>query len=228
MNRIKLIKFITLLICLVSFNVYGQRKEISKEEFLIANKTAGDKMKMVSYRFISKNENYFGDELKSVQTNTNEFVPPDKRHNVLEVKMFDMKRNFLTETIRIGNDEYKRENGGEWTKRTKTEASQSPNNPIKTIENNSKFYLTENVKLGSQTANLYEAFVENKVLTPTRAGNEPAETTFYRKERRWINRDGLLIKFEMEDESQQMRKVVTRQTSTYEYDPNIKIEAPIK
>lgn len=227
MNKIRCIKFSVFLICLLSLNVFGQRKEISKEEYSLANKKAGEKMKTVSYRFVSKNEHYFGDELKSVETNTNEFVPPDKRHNIFDAKIFDGKKSILTESISIGNEIYRRENGGEWTKRTKTEANQSPNNPIRTVENNSKFYLTENVPLNNQTTNLYEVAVEEKVSAPTGKANETRETNFYSKEKRWISRDGLLLKLEIESESQQMRKALTRRVWTYEYDPNIKIEAPV-
>lgn len=228
MNLIKFIKLSALLLCLVSFNVYGQRKEIQKEDFLNAYKKAGEKMKTMTYRFVSKNEHYFGEELKSVQINTVEFVPPDKFHSIFDAKMFDRNQTLLSERILIGNDEYKRENGGNWIKQTKSGTNQSPNNPIKTVESNSKFYLTENVQLDNQTTKLYEVAVETKTSMPTGKTGETKETVFYRKEKRWISRDGLLLRLEMEDESQQMRKVVTRQIWIYEYDPNIRIEAPIK
>jgi hypothetical protein len=213
--------------CFVSLNVYGQRKEISREEFLDAYKKAGEKIKTIAFRITIKNELYRGNEWEIIQSDVADFVPPDRRHTITEVTAPNGKKIFI-ERILIGNDDYKRENGGNWIKRTSNTTNQQQNNPIKTVENDSKFYLTENIQFNNQTANLYEVLAEYKITTPIRATHERKETISYRKEKRWISRDGLLLKMEMEDEFQGTQKSNSRRTWIYEYDASIKIEAPIK
>jgi hypothetical protein len=161
-----------------------------------------------------KNELYRGNEWEIIQSDVADFVPPDRRHTITEVTAPNGKKIFI-ERILIGNDDYKRENGGNWIKRTSNTTNQQQNNPIKTVENDSKFYLTENIQFNNQTANLYEVLAEYKITTPIRATNERKETISYRKEKRWISRDGLLLKMEMEDEFQGTQKSNSRRTWIY-------------
>jgi hypothetical protein len=231
MNKIKFIKLSALLICLFGLNIYGQRKEITKVEFFESYRNAGEKTRKTTYRVVSKNEVFLDNQLQSVQNYTDEFVPPDKKRFVAEIKSSEpIKNKYLrTERILIGNDEYKRENGGEWVKRTLTTTKKpANNNTSKTVENNSKYYLTENVNLGNQPTNLYELTVEYRHPTQTSPTNEGKEFVSYRKQKIWISRDGLYLRMEMEDEFPEPRKSSSRRTWIYEYDPNIKIEAPIK
>jgi hypothetical protein len=228
MSKIRFIKLLLILICLSGLDIHGQGKVITETEFSAAAKKASEKMKTMSVRFVSKNEHYFGDELKFIESNTNEFVPPDKIRNVFEAKMFDRNKIILSESIQIGDDRYERKNGGDWSKRVLEKVISSSNNHVKVVENDSKFYLTENVRLGSQTANLYEKIYESKFVSPNQTASEAKGTVFYRREKRWISRTGLLLKVESEEESHQMRKVMSRRITTYDYDSNIKIEAPIK
>ena len=224
MKNFKFVALSILLLCFAGLNIYGQRKEISKEEFFDAYKKTGDKV--AAYRIIGKSETYRGSELKSVTNETSEFVPPDKRRFVSEMKMFEINKTFVFERILIGRDEYKRENNGDWIKRISNALVKPKNNNSGVVENNAKFYLTENAKLDNQTANLYELTVEYK-HTRRNASNETKETVSYRKEKRWISRDGFLLKMEMEDEFEGLPRNWSRRTRTYEYDPSIKIEAPI-
>ncbi len=226
MNKPGFFKLSILLLCLTCLNAYGQRKEISKQEFSDAYSKAGGKTQTLAYRIISKSEAYRGDELQSFTNDTSEFVPPDKNHFVSEMKMVNANKIFVIETIRIGEDRYKKESGGNWTKLPSNVAK--PTNPIsnKSVENSAKFYLTENALFGQQTANLYELAVEFKHTSNAPATNKIKESTSYRSEKRWISRDGLLLKMELEDEFPEVPKRVSRRTWTYEYDPNIKIEAP--
>ncbi len=227
MKKIRFVRLFILLVCFASLNVFGQKREISKQEFSDAYQRADEKTNTLARRIVSKNERYSGGEVRSTENYTSESVPPNKNHTVTEIKLFDTNKSFLIERILVGGDEYKRENGGDWTRRSFSEVSKTPN-PIttKAVENSSKYYLTENVQLSNQTANLYELSVENKITMPTRSGAIKESISYRRKEKRWISRDGLLLKMELEDERQELRKSGSRRVWTYEYDPNIKIEAP--
>jgi hypothetical protein len=227
MKKIGFVKLFILFVCFASLNVFGQqRREISKQEFLDAYQKAGEKTKTFAVRLVSKSERYSGGKVQSTENFTSESIPPDKNHTITEIKRFDADKSFSIERILIGGDEYKRESGGDWTRRNFNEVGKTPN-PIssKAVENSSKYYLTENAQFGNQTANLYELSVENKITIPSRNG-AVREFVSYRKEKRWISRDGRLLKMELEDESGEAPKNVSRRVWTYEYDPNIKIEAP--
>lgn len=226
MNKIQLVKLFILLVCFASLNAYGQKKEISKQEFSEAYSKALAKTETHARRVVSKSEAYRGGALQSTENYTSESVPPNKNHTVTEIKLFDAGKTFSIERILIGNDEYKRENDGDWARRNFNEIGKTPN-PItsKAVESSSKYYLTENVQLGNQTANLYELSVENKITMPTRSV-AVKESVSYRKEKRWISLDGLLLKMELEDENGESPKSGNRRVWTYEYDTNIKIEAP--
>jgi hypothetical protein len=50
----------------------------------------------------------------------------------------------------------------------------------------------------------------------------------YRRYKIWISKDGLSLKIEMEDQNPNPGKTLYRLLQIYEFDPNIKLEAPIK
>lgn len=224
MKKYKFIALSVLLLCFAGSNIYGQRKEISKEEFFDAYKKTSKKA--ATYRIIGKTETYRNNKLKSVINETREFVLPDKRRFVSETKMFQLNQTFVFETVLIGRDEYKRENNGDWIKRISNAPVKMTNSNNGLVEDNEKFYLTENAKLDNQTANLYELTVEYK-HTRQNASNETKEIFSYLKDKRWISRDGFLLKMELEDELAGLPGNWSRRTWTYEYDPNIKIESPV-
>lgn len=227
MNKVRFFKLAVLLICLANLNAYGQQKrEIPKQEFFGAYSKAVAKTAELAHRIISKNEVFYGDKINSIENNTIEFIPPDSNHSVFETKALDFNKTFLNERIRIGNIVYKRQNGGDWTKETvKPKEKNSNKNYEKLVENNPEFYLSENVSLNGETANLYELSVE-RIFTSQTSANQTKESVSYWKEKRWISRDGRLLKMELEVESQGLPKRGNRRVSTYQYDSNIKIEAP--
>jgi hypothetical protein len=78
--------------------------------------------------------------------------------------------------------------------------------------------VTSGVKVGSETADLYQFTETNKYDT----GNGAYQTGS--TERRWFNEKGLLLK--SENISTRDGSSTDSTTATYEYDPKIKIEAP--
>jgi hypothetical protein len=228
MNKIKLINLTVLLICTIGFNVYEQRKEILPGEYANLSKKASENRKKMRFRIVTKSEHYFGNELKNIESNIVEFIPPNKTHLVSEMKSFNRMKVFSTETIRIGDDNYKRENGGDWIKQIQEKVVSLPSNFTRTIANNAKAYLTENVQFNNQIANLYEITVKYTHQVQTSPANkEVRDIITYHKDKIWMSRDGLLLKSESEDESPEPVKFLSRRSSVYEYDSSIKIEAPV-
>jgi hypothetical protein len=127
MKKYKFIALSVILLCIAGLNIYGQKKEISKEEFFDAYKKTSKKA--ATYRIIGRTETYRNNKLKSIINETSEFV-------------------------------------------------------------------------------LLDIFS-------------------YLKDKRWISRDGFLLKMELEDELAGLPGNWSRRTWTYEYDPNIKIESPV-
>ena len=56
----------------------------------------------------------------------------------------------------------------------------------------------------------------------------PEEKLSYSLYKFWINEDGLMLRREREHGSVEPKFVRSRKTEVYEYNPKIKIEAPIK
>jgi len=228
MNKIKFIASLVFLFCLVGLNIYGQKKEITKEEFSEAYKKAGEKRGKLSHRIVSELFVYGDDEIKIKQNEKgfSEFVAPNRRRMFTEFQDNQLNKTFIFETIRIDDIEYKKDKNGVWTKKIFPKIQVPPHN--KTTQSNAKHFLTGNIRLDNQPADLFELEVEyNHQLTNPKTG-EVSEHTTYRNEKRWISKDGLLLKIEMVDHKLNPAKTFSRRILSYEYDPNIKIEAPIK
>jgi len=107
--------------------------------------------------------------------------------------------------------------------------SPPPNSQIiKSTKIAAKYYLTENVQLNNQTADLFVLEIENKGQVTNPNTKEVSDFIDYRMEKHWISKDGLLLKWELTDRGINPEKIRSRRSWIYEYDPNIKIEAPIK
>ena len=226
MNKRRITKLIVFFVCLFSVNIYGQRKEITREELLEAYTKAVEKTRKLSRRIISESKVYGDDETKIVQTqkSLDEFALPNSSRFIVEAKRTGIDKVSSFEIIRIGDVEYKREENGKWTKR---DYEPMPEPVAKSLESKTKYYLTENAKLNDQTADLYELEIEFKHQNRNPVTKEVFENTTLRKEKRWISKDGLLLKIEIVDEKINPRKIIFSRVSVYEYDPNIKIEAPM-
>ncbi len=102
MKKYKFIALSVILLCIAGLNIYGQKKEISKEEFFDAYKKTSKKA--ATYRIIGRTETYRNNKLKSIINETSEFVLLDKRRFVSETKMFDINQTFVFERVLIGHD----------------------------------------------------------------------------------------------------------------------------
>jgi hypothetical protein len=182
-----------------------------------SNARSGDDASVVRNAFAQLNNRSFrlredtnmaGPDANKTLTRVMEVVPPDQRHVVLG----DL------EWITIGNQRYTKSNGS-WTKASVT--SKPDTGEIiresfhKAVADGSlKIQHTGTDTIEGQAADIYS-------LTGT---VQLKETTIKGYTMRvWVTRDGLLRKVESTHEANKQWKSVV----TYDYPPNIKIEAPI-
>lgn len=210
-------------------NVFSQEKSLNEQEFTALRNTASEKLKSRNYRVVMSSESY-----KSVNDSSpyyftseiTEYILPDRRHYILERKT--ELNTTREETISIGQRKYSRQNNEVWKELlpvgnnngggsgSGSGFSGSPLNYEKTIEY--KYKGKETVK--NQKADLYE------VLTTTKYNSPNFRATTIMTERFWFDKDGMFLKTEIE--SKINNKVNSHTVREYEYDPKIKIEAPVK
>ena len=203
-------------------NLNNNENVIKENEFkeILANATG--KLKDKIYR-LTKTEENFADrngKSESVKTKILEIVPPDKRREVEEVK--SAAENYRVERIWDGRNLYEKKDDGAWKKYLGggDGGGDLTSGRVTTIY---KFIGKES--LNEKTANVYETETR-------RIANKFTQTSRYRveyitKTKYWISEDGYFLKTIKESEvagSNSLR----REVEVYEYDTNIKIEAPIK
>ena len=202
---------------------FGQVKTISENEF----KAIYDKWSLLSknetYRIKMTSESKLnGSPSNHNQQSINEYAPPDKKRFVSILKT--PRLNTKIETIHIGEKKYTRKDDGEWREVTTKANAPSKNDRIIFVESNEYKYLGREI-INGQKAEVYER------ITKHRINNEKTSSESYStiKTKYWFDKNGLLLKMmnEMELISGIMTSVSTN-IYDYEYDPKIKIEAPIK
>lgn len=194
--------------------------EEGKFREIISKATAGLEKK--TYR-LTKTEEDFSDRKAAaevVETNILEIVQPNKRREVKEIK--SPTENTRLETIYDGKMFYEKKDNGEWTTYTGRSSGSSDFTSGRTTTTN-RFAGKETIN--NQTADVYEA-------ESHRIANKMTRTSRYRveyivKTKYWISKDGLFLKTLRESEIAG-NDGLRRETEIYEYDPKIKIKAPIK
>jgi len=209
------------IILTVFLNVSAQERVIEEKEFMGIHAGATENLKGKTYRLI-KTEELFSDRRASsqrVNINILEIVQPNKRREVEEIK--SQEKNAKTERIWDGKSLFIRENDGDWRKYYGGNSS-SGNYVSGRITTIYKFI--EKTNLNGQTASIYEVEMNRKANKFTQ--NSQLEVHYIEKTRFWINEDGNFLKTIKESEIAGSNSL-TRETSIYEYNPNIKIETPI-
>lgn len=210
---------IAILAFLLTFatDTFGQKKPISANEFYSLSSKARQKQYEFSRRVETVSEKYSDGNLTESVTAIQESILPDRFRYVIREKIGDKINE--AEIITIGDFQYSRQNGGNWTKidlsktggtGTGTGVSGRPVSCRQTT--------TESVFLNGYMAQLIEELVVNssdKGLT-------------YNEEKHWISDDGLLLKSEESNGLLSPKIEKSKTVRNYEYNPNIKIEAPIK
>lgn len=194
--------------------------EESKFKELLAKTT--ENLKDKTYRLTETTE-YFPDRdanVESVATKILEIVVPNKRREVEETK--SPTKNSRLERIWDGKNLYEKQDDGEWKKYS---GGGGTNANITSGRTTTTYKLLGKEVLDNKTVDVYES-------ESHRIANKVNQTSQYRveyitKTKYWITEDGLLLK-SIKNSEIVGSKALSRETAIYEYDSNIKIEAPIK
>jgi hypothetical protein len=156
-----------------------------------------------------------------------ETIPPDRSRFITEKKT---KNGVVerTEYISIGNQRFIKKHGGNWEifkpagggSGVGSGAGGGKIEDFK-IETSSVNKLKRGVTLNKQKTDYYETVTTTKFVYPTRT------VVNYSKEGYWFDAKGRYVKA-VEEHFSGESKFMRRKTTDYEYDADIKIEAPIK
>ncbi len=196
---------------------------IEEGEFKELLAKTSENLKGRNYR-LTETTDYFPDRsanVESVTTKILEIVMPDKKREVEEIK--SPTKNSRSETIWDGKNLYEKQNDGEWKTYSGSGSGSGGDFTSGRITTTYKFN-------GRETLNDRPAFVYES--ESRRVANKMTRTSQYRveyvtKTKYWISENSLLLKSVKESEIVGSN-ALSRETAIYEYDSNIKIEAPIK
>ena len=192
-----------------------QEKKITDAEFKAVQKKSDDQTAGKNYRLKRSSKTYkrTDNSLSRYFNETVEYMLPDASRSVLENASAGEKPT-MTETIQIRENLYTRINNGSW------QMSSNRNNSQTQISGDSVEHIYKGtVDLSGKKAVLYESKYTNKI---SKGGRDFVTTT---KVKNWFGTDGVLLRTEEEIETP---NTITRKVFEYEYNVNIKIEAPIK
>jgi hypothetical protein len=196
-------------------NKAAQEKTISDAEFKAVLKKSEDKTRGKNYRLkrSSKTYNRADNSLMRYFSETTEFVLPDSSRSVLE-NVSAGEKPTITETVKVGDRMFSRINNGSW----QTSGNQIKP-PTSVFTGEVEHIYKGEVKLGGTQVSLYES----KYTSKTIKGGRDFVTVV--KVKNWFGADGVLLRTEEEIETPNS---LTKKVLEYEYNVNVKIEAPIK
>jgi hypothetical protein len=197
--------------------IFAQDRIIDKKEYDSIYQKSQPFLENRAYRSTSISEQYNRGGSPETRTSVYEFVPPDRYHSVYS--WTDSKGLRKSESITIGDQMWNRMDDGLWKVAESGSGSGSGSGfGGQLIERVIEYKVTSGVKVDSKTADLYQFTVTNKFAS----GNGAFQTGS--TERRWFNKKGMILK--SENISTRDGSSINGTTTTYEYDPKIKIEAP--
>jgi hypothetical protein len=205
----------------MAVSVFSQ-KDIPKEEYYQPFRESMKKAHDTSRRVVQQSKYYKNGALTGEVEYIYERQLPDKTRYVY-ISQSDGKTRKV-EVIEIGSDYYCRKNDGEWTQSRKScgIAGGGIGGPSDVLS--SKFTVN-NVKTDSGKAKLYTSYLTYK---NTYSAHPDKESVFYWDNKFWLNKDGFVIREEFKRGLLNPLYVEAEESKTYEYKPNITIEAPIK
>jgi hypothetical protein len=219
----KLNNLFHVLICLIalSFTVVGQAHDLTEQQFNEIKALAEGKLSGRTYRLTETTETFpvRDGAVESVRVHITEIVPPNERREVDDLK--SPERTERTERIWDGKFLYERRDNGAWSK---YDGGGSGSSDFTSGRVTMNYRLIEKTKINNDLVTIYEVEKHRRANKYTRDGL--IEFHYIDKTKYWIGSDGSFIKAVQESEVVGGKWLV-RGTSIYEYDPNIKIEAPI-
>lgn len=219
-----------LLLTLLVSAAESQRRTVTESEIDALLKTAVGVRKSVAYRithsaFVANPSNN-EDERKSLTVA--EWLPPDRWRSMIEYRPSSTSELVRKEEIRIANKRFSRENLGEWTV-TATEA----------VDGGGAFDIPWATDYGPDTVTSLEyqyagtQKIDGKIFDLYRKirtvsyGARPGKPLRTVTRTYWFDNQGRLAKLVNDDDDAPNTGRRYRLLFDYEYDPTIKIEAPI-
>ncbi|HVE55629.1 MAG TPA: hypothetical protein VNB22_02300 [Pyrinomonadaceae bacterium] len=216
-----------LLVCIFfDFTIISaQKKETTEQKLTELRKNATEKLKSQSYRKKMTFESYksLRDSKPYLVVNEiTEFVPPDSSRVFSETKSPEGVSRL--ETITIAQRKYTRINNEDWKQVPLIQSGSGPGfgKPEVVRRERTVKYNDKGKKIiNGQNADLYEF----KIIYRYQFRELDYQNVI--TNRFWFSANGLFLRTESAEQDNNKR-FTSRSISEYEYDPNIKIEAPIK
>ena len=201
-------------VCALSTAVYTQTKQITSNEFYTSNSKAFNLLSERSHRIETKTDTFDGASIVKSITKIYERLMPDRERFLTTEKIGDKETR--SEYIHIGYMEYRRENNGPWTAKDLRGTGSGEGNGSGGIVSCAQYTEESDSVNGTGARKLRQYLIEQ-----TRQGLSFDDMTI------WLSADGLFLKSARVKGLLEPRVERTQSVVTYEYDPNIKIEAPI-
>lgn len=216
-------KFLGLaLIFFAAISVLAQERVIEKPEFDAVYRASFGKRANKPYREITTSEHYVNGSLADGFTSksTAEFLPRVGYHSTYESNI--QSQIGKKERIVVVNKFYIREGDGEW-KEGSIETPPTPEPATKSVSSDIEYKFLGSERLNNQDTTIYSVAESRKSVNP----KNNLETLSDITTRYWFSDTGELLKKEFSMKMQNGAFVSNiKSVTTYEIDPNIKIEAP--
>jgi len=220
MNKRTIIVFI--LICAASSFALAQTKQDTFLKFLEIHKRAQDLISERSYRIVTKTDDLEKGVIVKSVTEIYERLFPIGAHRWLTTEKIG-KKETSNELIYLRGIRYRRKNNEPWTIEDYPKSNSADNKGIGGANIVSEKYTEELTTLNGKSARKFCSF---SILKKFDAAE--AEGLSFANGSSWFDKvSGLLMKSERTKGSVEPRVEKMRSVTTYEYDPKIKIEAPI-
>jgi hypothetical protein len=215
---------IVVLVLCAALNVAAQESAFKDEDLKALIKNAAEKLDGKTYRLKTTSVNYRnGNSTPAFTEKTiSEFIPPERERIITETQTPEGVKRY--ESIRIGEKRFIRYDNGEWQEMGGTgmgSGNGSGGGTSAKVETTIERRFRKGEIINNQTADFYETVTTTKFIYP-----EKTYTTVW-KTANWFDVNGLFVKSENEYQSDHYTKTIFRTTREYEYDANIKIEAPL-
>lgn len=206
---------ILVLFCVAATAALAQTKQITSNEFFTSSSKAHSLMSGRSWRMETKTDTLDGASIVKSITKIHERLQPDRERFVMTEKIGDKETR--SEFIRIGFMEYRRENNEAWVSK---DLRGGGGDGIG-MGNSGGFaciqYTEEADAVGGMPARKLRQYSIEK----------SSEGLSYDDMAIWLDSNGFFLKSERIKGLLEPRTEKTKSVVTYEYEPNIKIEAPI-
>jgi len=207
--------WIFILLSAVASLAFAQTKQISANEFFTANSNAQQLMRERSWRTVMKTDTLDGASVAKSISKIHEKLLPDRERFLVTEKIGDKETR--NEFIRIGYMEYRRENNEPWVSKdlrgSGNGSGSGSGGGVACMQYTEELDAVE----GISARRLRQLSIEK-----TSQGLTFDDMSV------WLDQNGLFLKTERVKGLLEPRIEKTRSVMTYEYDPKITIEAPIK